>query len=372
MESAPAGFLDRSRFEELFSVLQTQGYRCIGPQARDGAIVYGPIEGPGDLPAGIGDRQEPGTYRLETGPGERFFAWANGPQALKPLVFSPAEPLWESRIEPDGRFHLSPSQTEPPRLAVIGVRACDLAALDLMDRHFGKGPFPDPSYAARRRNLFLVVVHCTHPASTCFCASTGDGPEAVAGYDLALGELDSGFIVSAGSETGRAIASRLPLGSLEPGMLKVQREQTERAISIQTRSLPPGSLRDPLASRQTHPHWKNIADRCLSCGNCTSVCPTCFCFGEREEPALDGHSSLHVREWDSCFTPGHSYIHPAPLREQTRFRYRQWLTHKLGYWHDQYGRSGCVGCGRCISWCPVGIDFTQDIPLLLSGPGDER
>jgi hypothetical protein len=288
MESTPAGFFDRSRFGELFRILETRGFRCVGPRVRDGAIVYEPIEGPEALPAGIADRQEPGSYRLESGSGERFFAWANGPQALKPLLFSPVEPLWESRREADGRMTVASAPAESPRLAVIGVRACDLAALELSDHHFGKGPLPDPSYAARRRNLFLVAVHCTHPASTCFCASTGDGPEAKAGFDLALGELDGGFIVFAGSEAGQKIASGLPLDPLAPEMIKTLREQTERAISLQVRALPPGSLKESLISRQTHPHWKNIADRCLSCGNCTAVCPTCFCFGEREEPSLDG------------------------------------------------------------------------------------
>jgi ferredoxin len=372
MASALLGFLDRSRLGDLFLELQNLGFRVVGPRVREGAILYEPLSGPEELPAGTGDRQEPGAYRLESDPGARCFAWANGPQALKPFLFAPREVLWESRLESDGSLRIRPTPPEVPRLAVIGVRACDLAALDLSDRHFGKGPFPDPFYASRRRNLFLVAVHCTDPAETCFCASTGDGPDARTGFDLALGELETGFSVEAGSERGRELAGKLPLRPVEPEMVEALRRQTERAVERQVRSLPPGSLRDPLVSRPAHPHWKNIADRCLSCGNCTSVCPTCFCYSEKEEPTPDGLLSSHVREWDSCFTAGHSYIHPAPVRDQTLFRYRQWLTHKLGTWHDQYGRSGCVGCGRCLTWCPVGIDFTADLPLLLSGPVDER
>ena len=132
----------------------------------------------------------------------------------------------------------------------------------------------------------------------------------------------------------------------------------QEAAQQQTRSLPSHNLRDALFANLEHPRWEDVAERCLSCGNCTSVCPTCFCHSETDETALDGDHSLHARQWDSCFTQGHSYIHGMTIRADTRTRYRQWLTHKLGSWHDQYGRSGCVGCGRCIAWCPVGIDIT--------------
>lgn len=366
------GFLERTRFHEIFSALTALGYECVGPRIREGVILYDRISGPDDLPAGVRDIQSPGRYRLEPGAEGRFFAWANGPQALKPIVFSPRESLWESRVGEDGTIAFSTPKPDARPIAVFGVRSCDLAALALQEQHFGKDPFPDPSFRARRQSLFLIAVHCTHPADTCFCASTGDGPEARTGYDLALGELDHGFVVESGSEKGDDLFSKLGLSPVTDEMTDVLAEQTKAAVTSQTRALPGGSLRDPLVSRLGHPHWKTIADRCLSCGNCTSVCPTCFCFAEKEEPSLDGKTSVHYRQWDSCFTDGHSYIHPAPVRSQTQFRYRQWLTHKLGYWHDQYGRSGCVGCGRCIAWCPTGIDFTAEIPILLEGLTDGR
>lgn len=368
MTEESRGFLERGRFRELFERLVLRGYQTLAPVVRDGTIVYAGVSGPEDLPRGLRDFQTPGSYRLEAAESGRFFAWANGPQALKPLLFAPREILWETRRESDGALSFSSSTPSPRPLAVIGIRACDLSALALSDRHFGKGPFPDPGYALRRRDLFLVAVDCSHPADTCFCASTGDGPEAQSGFDLALGELDPGFLVRSGSEKGRELLRELSLPPPESSMEEALKIQGDRARSSQTRCLPSQNLQNALASRPDHPHWNNLAARCLSCGNCTSVCPTCFCFSEREEPALDGHSSLHLREWDSCFTAGHSYIHPVPLRGETRFRYRQWLTHKLDYWHDQYGRSGCVGCGRCLSWCPVGIDFTEDLPLLLGEP----
>lgn len=366
------GFLERARFHEILSALTAFGYECVGPKVREGVIVYDRISGTNDFPAGLRDVQSPGRYRLEHGTEGRFFAWANGPQALKPIVFVPRETLWESHIGEDGRFAFMSTKPDARPIAVIGVRSCDLAALALQDKHFGKDPFPDPFFLARRQSLFLIAVHCTHPADTCFCASTGDGPEARTGYDLALGELDHGFVIESGSEKGDALLSKLVLSPVTEEMTSTLEKQTEMAIASQSRSLSERNLRDPLVSRLAHPHWKTIADRCLSCGNCTSVCPTCFCFAEKETPSLDGMSSVHYRQWDSCFTDEHSYVHPAPVRSQTQFRYRQWLTHKLGYWHDQYGRSGCVGCGRCIAWCPTGIDFTAEIPILLGEGPDDR
>ena len=363
-----ARFLSHSDLQSLFDALYHAGYRIHAPQAREGALQLAECRSAEALPWGITDSQAPGNYRLHPGDKTRAFAWANGPQALKPLLFSPSETLW--RVNRDGngalRFEQVPPQAE--MRAIIGVRPCDLAALDIHDRHF-LGGHADGYYAARREKLFLVAVNCSHPAATCFCASTGDGPAAEQGFDLLLDELDEGFAVQAGSHAGRILLQRLALPEASAGQREAALEQRRHAAGAQQRSLPPGDLQAPLFARLDHSRWEEVGARCLACGNCTSVCPTCFCHSEQEHPALDGTSSEHVREWDSCFTAGHSYIHGSVLRASIPQRYRQWLTHKLGSWNEQYGRSGCVGCGRCITWCPVGIDITEETHALCGTPG---
>ncbi len=360
----PGNFLPRAKFRTLLDALEASGYRCVGPQVRDGAIVYDALQRVDDLPRGVRDLQAPGRYRIDRSDGPRFFAWANGPQALKPLLFPPQESLWRAERGGNGTIRFAAVAPDAVPTAVIGVRACDLAALRLQDAHFLKEPSCDAHYAARRKALFLVAVHCTHPAPTCFCASTGDGPRAEAGFDIALSELDDGFLVEPGSDTGRAVAARLPLEAAGSGRAQAADAEIVQAAKRQTRRLPSRHLQAALFANLDHPRWQDVASRCLSCANCTSVCPTCFCHSEADQPALDGTGSVHARQWDSCFTPGHSYIHGMTIRADTRTRYRQWLTHKLGSWHEQYGRSGCVGCGRCITWCPVGIDITEEATAI--------
>jgi len=368
MPSQPdqAGFLPLDQMHALVARLMQLGYQCLGPTVENGAIVMREMRAPDALPRGLQAEQAPGRYRLTQDPLNRYFAWANGPQAIKPQTFAPTESLWRVARDAAGALQFEAVVPDVPAQAIIGVRACDLAAMAVQDAHFLREGRYDAHYAERRERLFLVAVQCAEPAATCFCASTGDGPTPTAGYDLALAELAEGFVVEAGSGKGAAVLDALNLAAATPQQIDAARQQGPVAAAAQTRSLPGRNLRDALMSRLEHPRWDEVAARCLACGNCTAVCPTCFCHAEVDEPALNGQSSEHARIWDSCFGESHGHLHGFNVRPDIKSRYRQWLTHKLATWHDQFGRSGCVGCGRCIAWCPTGIDLTEEVAALTA------
>lgn len=361
-------FLPRASFDALIGALRARGHTVIGPTVRDGAICYAAIESAAELPSGWSAHQAPGRYTMQRDQSQRQFAWANGPQALKPLFFAPRESLWRATRDANGKLVFEAVRPAGKPIAAIGVRACDLAALALTDAHFTRTNDVDAHYAARRAGAFIVAVDCSHPADTCFCVSTGDGPCAQTGFDIGLTELDEGFVARSGSARGAEVLAGLQLPAATEVHARDAALQTEQAIARQTRALPSHDLREALFSRLEHPQWDDVASRCLSCGNCVAVCPTCFCSRENDESTLENDQAVHQREWDSCFTAVHGYIHGMQVRPDVRTRYRQWLTHKLAGWHDQFDRSGCVGCGRCIAWCPVGIDLTAEVPALLREP----
>lgn len=367
MESLEKGslkYLPRENLQKLFDILIDSGYRCIGPKFADDTILFDEIHDARQLPGGISDIQSAGSWRPSRHNSDRQFAWANGPQALKPFMFKPEQPLWQVERDDLGHYQFNPVEPQAERLAFIGLRACDLAALNLQDKHFIQGLHADPYYTAQRKKIFMVAVNCSHPAETCFCVSTGDGPRAKEGYDLVLTELENGFLIDHGSEQGHIVLQRLKTDACSDEHMQSAVTQYQQACAGQQKRLPSRNLSQTLFGNLEHPQWEDIAERCLGCGNCTSVCPTCFCHSEYEQADISGNSSQHLRHWDSCFSAGHSYIHGLNIRPDIRFRYRQWLTHKLGSWHEQYGRSGCVGCGRCISWCPVGIDITVETEII--------
>jgi len=358
--------VERDQLSKLFAVLQKNGFLTLGPTLRDQAIVYDEITGIGDLPAGWVDRQDGGTYRLEK-QGSALFGYVVGPQSWKKYFFPPTQELWSMDRE-GGKWLTTPTIPKPVKRALIGVRSCELHALAIQDKFFLEGPFRDPTYAAQRKNLFIVAVNCTRAGGTCFCTSMKTGPKATDGFDLALTEVIEGgkhyFVVETGSDAGEKILNEIQHQAAEPPQLEAADKLLGAAAQKMGRQLNNDSIKELLARNFDNSRWNEVAKRCLTCGNCTLVCPTCFCAAVEDSSDLTGNLAQRQRKWDSCFTMDHSYIHGGSIRFSVMARYRQWLSHKLGYWHDQYGVSGCVGCGRCITWCPVGIDITEEAQAI--------
>ena len=360
----PSRFLPRERLGALLAELQRRGYIVIGPTIRQAAIVYDQLHTVDDLPCGWTDRQEAGTYRLERRTDDRYFGYVIGPQSWKQYLFPPMATVATAVASDAGWSVTAADGGDAPQFAFIGMRACELAAVAVQDRVFIQKDYFDPIYKARRDKALFIAVNCTQAAPTCFCTSMNTGPRCTVGFDLAFTELDTGFIVEIGSEQGRGIVMALHLDTASEETLLFAEVERRRAVEQQTRSLPTDGLRDLLVGNPHHPRWNDVAERCLSCTNCTQVCPTCFCSSVREVTDLDVHQVERRREWDSCFNFDFSYMNGGVVRNTVRSRYRQWLTHKLGTWHDQFGESGCVGCGRCITWCPVGIDLTAEVAAI--------
>lgn len=364
------GLLPKSELDALVRGLAEQGYEVFGPTARAGAVVFDTIDSAEALPRGWKSVQSPGRYRLEPSGNDRWFDFVNGHESLKRFTFAAQERLWTWSA--DGTVVANLPQRKPA--AVIGARACDLAGMRVQDRTFLQGewsPYTDPYYATRRDHLFVVAVNCTRCADTCFCASQGTGPRAREAFDIALTELDEGLLVETGSPAGEAIAARLPLQAAD-GLWQKATDEIDTCGQSQTRRIDNYGIYELLFDNLEHPRWDAVAARCLSCANCVMVCPTCFCHRETEAAALDGAASGHERHWDACFTLEHGSVHGGYLRPGVRERYRQWLTHKLGSWWKQFGVSGCVGCGRCITWCPTGIDLTVEVAAIRAQPGATR
>jgi len=350
--------------DALIDALRDEGYRVVGPTVRDGAIVYAELGAASALPAGWTDEQAPGSYRLARREDGALFGYAVGPHSWKQELLPPRVRLWQTRRQQDGGFVVDEEPPPPEPTAFVGVRPCELAAIEIQDRVFLGGRFRDRDYAARRSDVFLVAVDCGDPSSLCFCTSVGGGPGATEGFDLALTELLDGghrFLIRPGSPSGEAVLQKLPVTAASDADLEEARLVVARAARDMEGRFDSTDLHDLLLRNLESPQWDAVAERCLTCGNCTLVCPTCFCTHVEDANALDGSTAERTRVWDTCFSVQYAEMHGGNTRPTPRARYRQWLTHKLATWEDQFGSIGCVGCGRCIAWCPVGIDIREEV-----------
>jgi ferredoxin len=357
-----------SGFEALLEGLKKQGYQLVGPTRQNEAIVYDTLETVNDLPSGWTEEQEAGTYRLKRRDDEAFFGYTVGPHSWKKFLFPSRQRLWQGRKTDDSSFETLIDEEPAPRYAFIGVRACDLHAIQVQDQVFTGGSYQDPVYAANREDNFIVAVNCGQAAKTCFCTSMNTGPKVDDGYDIALTEIINGknhyFVAEAGTERGNELLDQIPARPAAPEDELAAQACTEKAKAEIERSINTADIKELLYRNYDNPHWEELQQRCLSCGNCTMVCPTCFCSKVEDTTDLTGRHAERWRSWDSCFTLDFSYVHGGSVRSSVKSRYRRWLTHKLATWIEQFGSSGCVGCGRCITWCPVGIDITEEVAAI--------
>jgi ferredoxin len=362
--------VDRAGLAALLDALAADGHELVGPTVREGAIVLDTLRGIDELPRGIGDTQAPGRYRLRERGDAALFGYAASPHSGKHHLFPSRVPLVQIRRGAHGLAFEAPA---PPsrKVALIGARGCDLAAIGVQDRVLRDGAHADADYRARREGVFVLAVHCGAPAGTCFCVSMDTGPRARGGYDLGATEILGGehrFVVDVGTDAGGAVLARVAHRAAAAEDLAAAEAVIDGAAARMGRTMEARGVRDLLMANLDHPRWDDVAARCLGCANCTMSCPTCFCTDVEDTTDLSGDTATRARRWDSCFTAEFAYVHGGSARPTLRARYRQWLTHKLATWHDQFGESGCVGCGRCITWCPVGIDLTEEVAAIRAAP----
>jgi sulfhydrogenase subunit beta (sulfur reductase) len=365
---APA-FLPRADLDRLLTALRGDGREVIGPTVKEGTVDLQPIGAADELPVGWGLENAAGRSRLVRRGSNRVFDSPVGQASWKRFTFPSRVPMFDWADGSDGERQLEKHLPDVPPYAFVGVRACDLAALRIHDRVLRDGRVHDADYEARRRDNLIVAVECAVAGGTCFCSSMGSGPELSDGFDLGLSELDDGFVVRVGSAAGAAIVDGLGLAPASAAAVEGAAESVRRVRQAMGRPLPMAEVPAALVSSPSHPRWAEVGERCLACANCVLVCPTCFCTNATPTSDLTGQAASSERTWASCFTLGFARVAGGNFRLARPDRYRQWLTHKFGTWWSQFGSSGCVGCGRCISWCPVGIDVREET-LAILGPTD--
>ncbi len=361
--------IKRSDFDSLINALKARSYAVLGPTVRDNAVVYDEVRSAADFPVGWTDEQEHSQYRLKKSSVASLFGFSVGPHSWKRYLLPPRERV--VAMTKKGKtieIERDEPREHPPRFAFIGVRSCELHAMEIQDKVFMNEQFTDPGYAERRSGAFIVAVNCTQSSGTCFCNSMKTGPRVKGRFDVLLTEvMEDGehyFVAESGSEKGSEILKEVPHKNASPPQVEAARKLVDETKAHMRKAMNVDGVKELLEANLESSHWEEVGRRCLMCANCTLVCPTCFCTAIDDTTDLSGERAERWRRWDSCFMMDFAKVTGGNFRPSPKARYRQWLTHKFSTWVEQFGTFGCVGCGRCITWCPVGIDITAEVQAI--------
>lgn len=276
----------------------------------------------------------------------------------KAYLYRPREELFSFSFGNSIEIREAPADAE--QRILVGVHSCDTNAILYLDRVF-LGQFRDPIYEARRNNTMIISLNCERVTGNCFCPSVGAGPflKSVNGYDMLLTDFGDDYLVELKSERARGLFNVDDIKKSGAEEFKVKEEKERAALQKFTKTINMDGLDSVLRKGSEHPVWRTTAEElCLSCTNCVMVCPTCFCYDVVDEIAVDKKTVRRYRQWDACQDAKFAEVHGGNFRARRSARLRQFVTHKLGQTF-QFGVFGTVGCGRCITWCPTGIDLTE-------------
>jgi len=359
---------EKEAISKILRNLRSLGYTVIGPSLRDGVVRLAEVTEPEDIASGILDTQAPGKYQISGG-SALMFSSVNGPDSPKRYLH-PAEVELLRMKEGTQGFEVTSRSRPDKKYAFFGIRPCDLRGVETMDRTMMMPGFEDPTYSSLRKDSLFVVVNCTRAGNNCFCASMSTGPKADAGYDMAITELPDKLLLDV-PEARSALVQGIDVQPAGEGDIRAGDEMVNQAKDQMNLRFKREDFSRLMNLGMESPVWKETADRCLACGNCSMVCPTCFCNTTQERADITDGSVSRVRVWDSCLSKEFTYSAGGNPRQQRSARYRQYVMHKFAYWPEQFGSYGCVGCGRCITWCPVGIDITATVNKVLKSLPEE-
>jgi len=344
---------------QIVAVLMAEGYTVIGPKDKKLALNLEKLSSPDELALGFVSEEKEGYYRLK--PAKTLAIDAAKPMNSPKYYTEKANQLLYTASQVNNQWEFKTAVVEPEPIAFFGLNACDVASLYILDLTF-KQEFKDPVYEKNRQAVqFVVGVNCTHPGNNCFCSTYNTGPRLTYPYDLGLTCLGETYLVEAGSQKGKEVLAKLKSEPASQAHLQQKETLLEKAKKQMSKAFNLKKACQVLADNYEHPYWDEPSERCLSCANCINVCPTCYCYQIYRRANLSADEVAVFRSLDACHHLEFAAVHGGNFRPRRVDRLRHWVNHKIFWTIEQYGVPGCVGCGRCITWCPTAIDITEPV-----------